>query len=46
MTPMVQVFGILASIVSLVVIVAGLPAQIWKNYKNKNCTGLSFSLFF
>lgn len=41
---MVQFFGALAALVSLISIVIGLPAQIYKNFCRKNCEGLSLSL--
>jgi uncharacterized protein with PQ loop repeat len=42
---MVDVFGFCATIVSLVIILIGLPAQIYKNYKRRSVEGLSKTLF-
>jgi len=39
------IIGTLATIVSLLIIGLGLPAQIYKNYKRKSCEGLSAWLF-
>jgi len=41
---MTQFLGVAAACVSLVAIVFGLPAQIFKNFRRKTCEGLSFSL--
>lgn len=38
---MVSLFGTLAAVASLTIIVWGLPRQIWLNYQRKSCEGLS-----
>ena len=38
------IFGLLATIASLIIIVVGLPSQIRLNWKRKSCEGFSFSL--
>ncbi len=43
---MVQLFGIVAAVLSLVCVLLGLPAQIMKNFQKKSCEGLSFLLPF
>lgn len=41
-----SVIGTLAMLASLVIIVLGIPAQIIKNYRRKNCDGLAPSLIY
>ena len=41
-----SVFGISAAIASLVVILLGLPAQIYRNYRRKSCDGLDQLLVY
>ena len=41
-----SVIGILATIASLTIIVLGLPAQIVKNYRRKNCDGIAPPLIY
>lgn len=40
------IFGTLATIASLSIVVIALPQQIYKNYKRKTCEGLAPSLFY
>ena len=35
------IFGLLAMCASLTLTILGFPAQIWKNYRKKNCDGVS-----
>lgn len=41
---MSNILGVLAMLVSLSVVFFGLTSQVWKNYKNKSCEGLSLGL--
>ncbi|OGY62858.1 MAG: hypothetical protein A2745_01350 [Candidatus Harrisonbacteria bacterium RIFCSPHIGHO2_01_FULL_44_13] len=41
-----QIMGVIAVIVTLVLVAYGLTSQIYRNYKNKNTRGLSLSFFF
>jgi uncharacterized protein with PQ loop repeat len=41
---MSEILGLLATAVSLSVVIFGLTTQAWKNYKRKSCEGLSFTL--
>ena len=41
-----SVVGTLAVIASLTIVIIGLPAQIYKNYKRKNCDGIAPSLIY
>jgi uncharacterized protein with PQ loop repeat len=41
-----NIIGLAATIVSLTIVFVGLPQQIYKNWKNKNCKGLATSLIF
>jgi len=43
---MSDIFGLLGAIFSSACAMVGLPNQIFKNYKNQNCKGLSFWLAF
>ncbi len=37
----IEILGTTASVISLVYMALGLPAQIWKNFKSKSVQGLS-----
>jgi uncharacterized protein with PQ loop repeat len=39
-----NVFGLLAAISSLTIVMIGLPSQIYKNWKNKTCGGIDIYL--
>ncbi len=41
-----SIIGTFAVIASLTIIVIGLPAQIYKNYKRKSCDGIAPSLIY
>lgn len=41
-----SVFGVLAVIASLTIVVLGLPKQIIKNYRQKSCDGIEPSLIY
>lgn len=43
---MVSILGNLAMISSLAIVIIGLPAQIWSNYKRKSTEGLSPFLIY
>ncbi len=41
-----ELLGTIATIASLVIVVVGLPHQIYKNYTRKTCEGLAPSLIY
>ncbi len=45
MATVTQIFGFGGLIASWLIVLIGLPLQIYKNHKNKSCAGMSLPLF-